>query len=73
MYEMLENVKPGEQITGNEALMELKNASAGAQPKIQKMITEEEDTEKIGKYINESLQSSTLVVTHTTLQRTFLL
>ncbi|KAL1929062.1 hypothetical protein VTP01DRAFT_2121 [Rhizomucor pusillus] len=47
LYEMLENVKPGEQITGNEALMELKNASAGAQPKIQKMITEEEDTEKI--------------------------
>lgn len=46
---MLENVKPGEQINRNETLVELRNSSAGAQPKIQKMIQEEEDTEKIGK------------------------
>lgn len=49
LYEMLENVKPGEQINRNETLVELRNSSAGAQPKIQKMIQEEEDTEKIGK------------------------
>ena len=47
---MLENVRPGEQITRNDTLMELKNSSAGAQPKIQNMIQEEEDPEKIGKY-----------------------
>ncbi|KAJ8659605.1 hypothetical protein O0I10_004584 [Lichtheimia ornata] len=47
LYEMLENVKPGEQINRNETLVELRNSSAGAQPKIQKMIQEEEDTEKI--------------------------
>ncbi|KAI8149427.1 hypothetical protein BJV82DRAFT_588041 [Fennellomyces sp. T-0311] len=47
LYEMLENVRPGEQIIRNETLMDLKNASAGAQPKIQKMIQEEEDPEKI--------------------------
>lgn len=46
---MLENVKPGEQISRNETLLELRNSSAGAQPKIQKMIQEEEDTEKIGR------------------------
>ncbi|ORY91305.1 hypothetical protein BCR43DRAFT_480107 [Syncephalastrum racemosum] len=47
LYEMLENVKQGEQVTRNETLMELKNASQNAQPKIQKLITEEEDNEKI--------------------------
>ncbi|KAI9489671.1 hypothetical protein BDB00DRAFT_841941 [Zychaea mexicana] len=47
LYEMLENVRPGEQIVRNDTLMELKNSSAGAQPKIQKMIQEEEDPEKI--------------------------
>ncbi|KAI9256491.1 hypothetical protein BDA99DRAFT_516555 [Phascolomyces articulosus] len=47
LYEMLENIRPGEQITRNDTLMELKNSSAGAQPKIQKMIQEEEDPEKI--------------------------
>ncbi|KAI7854395.1 hypothetical protein BDC45DRAFT_545222 [Circinella umbellata] len=47
LYEMLENVRPGEQITRNDTLMELKNSSAGAQPKIQRMIQEEEDSEKI--------------------------
>lgn len=46
---MLENVKQGEQVTRNETLMELKNASQNAQPKIQKLITEEEDNEKIGE------------------------
>ena len=50
LYEILENVRPGEQITRNDTLMELKNSSAGAQPKIQRMIQEEEDPEKIGKY-----------------------
>ncbi|KAI9321494.1 hypothetical protein BX666DRAFT_2017438 [Dichotomocladium elegans] len=47
LYEMLENVKPGEQIIRNDTIMELRNASAAAQPKIQKMINEEEDAEKI--------------------------
>lgn len=51
LYEMLENVKPEEQLYRNETIMELKNATAGAQPKIQKMITEEEDNEKIGKRV----------------------
>ncbi|GAN03869.1 VHS domain-containing protein [Mucor ambiguus] len=39
LYEMLETVKPGDK--------DLKGACASAQPKIQKMITEEEDNDKI--------------------------
>ncbi|CEP10383.1 hypothetical protein [Parasitella parasitica] len=47
LYEMLETVKPGEKIDRNETIVDLKNACASAQPKIQKMITEEEDDDKI--------------------------
>ncbi|KAI7908187.1 uncharacterized protein BX663DRAFT_493323 [Cokeromyces recurvatus] len=47
LYEMLEAIKPGEKVEKNEAIMDLKNACASAQPKIQKMITEEEDNDKI--------------------------
>ncbi|KAI8361738.1 hypothetical protein BD560DRAFT_373999 [Blakeslea trispora] len=47
LYEMLETVKPGERVDRNETIMDLKNACASAQPKIQKMITEEEDNDKI--------------------------
>ncbi|KAI8645320.1 hypothetical protein BD408DRAFT_412141 [Parasitella parasitica] len=47
LYEMLETVKPGENVDRNETIMDLKNACASAQPKIQKMITEEEDSDKI--------------------------
>ncbi|KAI8047039.1 uncharacterized protein B0P05DRAFT_567092 [Gilbertella persicaria] len=47
LYEMLETIKPGEKIDRNETIMDLKNACASAQPKIQKMITEEEDNDKI--------------------------
>ncbi|KAI9483345.1 MAG: hypothetical protein EXX96DRAFT_616332 [Benjaminiella poitrasii] len=47
LYEMLEAVKPGEKIERNETIMDLKNACASAQPKIQKMITEEDDNDKI--------------------------
>ncbi|KAL7321907.1 ARF-binding protein [Mucor circinelloides] len=47
LYEMLETVKPGEKVDRNETIMDLKGACASAQPKIQKMITEEEDNDKI--------------------------
>ncbi|KAI9331642.1 hypothetical protein BD770DRAFT_37112 [Pilaira anomala] len=47
LYEMLESVKPGDKIDRNETIMDLKGACASAQPKIQKMITEEEDNDKI--------------------------
>ncbi|KAI8340367.1 hypothetical protein EDC96DRAFT_468949 [Choanephora cucurbitarum] len=47
LYEMLETVKPGERVDRNETIMDLKSACASAQPKIQKMITEEEDNDKI--------------------------
>ncbi|KAI8368323.1 uncharacterized protein BYT42DRAFT_503929, partial [Radiomyces spectabilis] len=39
-YEMLENIKAGEKLKQNDTIMELKNACSGAQPKLQKMITE---------------------------------
>ncbi|KAK4513126.1 uncharacterized protein ATC70_012920 [Mucor velutinosus] len=47
LYEMLETIKPGEKVDRNETIMDLKGACASAQPKIQKMITEEEDNDKI--------------------------
>ncbi|CAO3639871.1 unnamed protein product [Mucor hiemalis] len=47
LYEMLESIKPGENLDRNETITELKGACASAQPKIQKMITEEEDNDKI--------------------------
>ncbi|SAM07164.1 hypothetical protein [Absidia glauca] len=47
LYEMLENVSQGERLDRNDTVMELKNACLNAQPKIQKMITEEEDNDKI--------------------------
>ncbi|KAI8077531.1 hypothetical protein BDF21DRAFT_421235 [Thamnidium elegans] len=47
LYEMLESIKPGENIDRNETIMDLRGACASAQPKIQKMITEEEDNDKI--------------------------
>ncbi|KAI8330872.1 hypothetical protein BC941DRAFT_439806 [Chlamydoabsidia padenii] len=47
LYEMLENVSQGERLERNDTVMELKNACLNAQPKIQKMITEEEDNDKI--------------------------
>ncbi|KAI8967750.1 hypothetical protein BDF20DRAFT_917352 [Mycotypha africana] len=47
LYEMLETVQPGEKVEKNETIMDLKNACASAQPKIQKMITEEEDNDRI--------------------------
>lgn len=47
LYEMLESVKPGDNLDRNETITDLKSACASAQPKIQKMITEEEDNDKI--------------------------
>ncbi|KAG1535776.1 hypothetical protein G6F51_011346 [Rhizopus arrhizus] len=47
LYEMLETVRPGENIERNETIMDLRNSCASAQPKLQKMITEEEDNDKI--------------------------
>ncbi|KAF7732153.1 hypothetical protein EC973_006408 [Apophysomyces ossiformis] len=47
LYEMLESVKTGERIDTNETIVELRQACSSAQPKIQQMITNEEDTEKI--------------------------
>ncbi|ORZ22304.1 hypothetical protein BCR42DRAFT_405889 [Absidia repens] len=47
LYEMLENVSQGERLDRNETVLELKNSCLNAQPKIQKMITEEEDNDKI--------------------------
>ncbi|KAI9244872.1 hypothetical protein EDC94DRAFT_629136 [Helicostylum pulchrum] len=47
LYEMLESIKPGESLDRNETIMDLRGACASAQPKIQKMITEEEDNDKI--------------------------
>lgn len=47
LYEMLETVRPGENIERNETLVDLKNSCASAQPKLQRLITEEEDNEKI--------------------------
>ncbi|KAI8092861.1 uncharacterized protein BX664DRAFT_328334 [Halteromyces radiatus] len=47
LYEMLENVAQGERLDRNETVMELKHSCQNAQPKIQKMITEEEDNDKI--------------------------
>ncbi|KAI8878304.1 VHS-domain-containing protein [Backusella circina FSU 941] len=47
LYEMLENVKQGDHVEQNDTIMDLRNACASAQPKIQKMITDEEDVEKI--------------------------
>ncbi|KAG2193157.1 hypothetical protein INT47_009590 [Mucor saturninus] len=47
LYEMLESVRPGDNIERNETITDLKSACASAQPKIQKMITEEEDNDKI--------------------------
>ncbi|CAO3622979.1 unnamed protein product [Cunninghamella blakesleeana] len=47
LYEMLENIKPGEKLERNETIMELKASCVNSQPKIQKMITEEEDADKI--------------------------
>ncbi|CEG77676.1 Putative ADP-ribosylation factor-binding protein GGA2 [Rhizopus microsporus] len=47
LYEMLETVKPGDSIEGNDTIVDLKSACASAQPKIQKLITEEEDNDKI--------------------------
>ncbi|KAI8878926.1 VHS-domain-containing protein [Backusella circina FSU 941] len=47
LYEMLENAKPGDRIERNDTIMDLRNACTSAQPKIQKMITEEEDNDKI--------------------------
>ncbi|KAI7863163.1 hypothetical protein BDF14DRAFT_1846257 [Spinellus fusiger] len=47
LYEMLENRRPGSRLERDDTVMELRNACSNAQPKIQKMITEEEDSEKI--------------------------
>ncbi|CEG74801.1 Putative ADP-ribosylation factor-binding protein GGA2 [Rhizopus microsporus] len=47
LYEMLETVKPGDNIERNDTIVDLKSACASAQPKIQKLITEEEDNDKI--------------------------
>ncbi|ORE09413.1 VHS-domain-containing protein [Rhizopus microsporus var. microsporus] len=47
LYEMLETVKPGDSIEHNDTIVDLKSACASAQPKIQKLITEEEDNDKI--------------------------
>ncbi|KAI8062902.1 hypothetical protein BC940DRAFT_243759, partial [Gongronella butleri] len=49
LYEMLENIKQGERIDGNETMVELRQACLNSQPKIQRLITEEEDNDKIGK------------------------
>ncbi|CAO3612235.1 unnamed protein product [Cunninghamella echinulata] len=47
LYEMLENIKPGEKLERNETIMELRSSCVNSQPKIQRMITEEEDNDKI--------------------------
>ncbi|KAI9032645.1 hypothetical protein CLU79DRAFT_727257 [Phycomyces nitens] len=47
LYEMLENARPGDKLDRDETVVELRNACSNAQPKIQKMITEEEDSDKI--------------------------
>jgi hypothetical protein len=52
---MLENIKQGENIEHDDTIMDLRNACGSAQPKIQKMITEEEDHEKIGNLKNDGV------------------
>ncbi|KAG0174155.1 hypothetical protein DFQ28_002617 [Apophysomyces sp. BC1034] len=47
LYEMLESVRAGEKVDMNETIVELKQACSSAQPKIQHMITDEEDSDKI--------------------------
>ncbi|KAI8983615.1 VHS domain-containing protein [Pilobolus umbonatus] len=47
LYEMLETVKQGDNVDRNETIMDLKNASASAQPKIQKLITDGEDIHRM--------------------------
>ncbi|ORX59388.1 hypothetical protein DM01DRAFT_1404958 [Hesseltinella vesiculosa] len=47
LYEMLDNVKPGEKVDANDMLGELQSACASALPKIAKMVKAEEDEEKI--------------------------
>ncbi|KAL0090230.1 hypothetical protein J3Q64DRAFT_1728878 [Phycomyces blakesleeanus] len=47
LYEMLENARPEDKLDRDQTVVELRNACSNAQPKIQKMITEEEDSDKI--------------------------
>ncbi|CAO3614282.1 unnamed protein product [Cunninghamella blakesleeana] len=47
LYEMLDNVKPGEKLNANEVMRDLEKACATALPKISKLVREEEDEEKI--------------------------
>ncbi|OAD06682.1 hypothetical protein MUCCIDRAFT_128249, partial [Mucor lusitanicus CBS 277.49] len=61
LYEMLETVKPGEKVDRNETIMDLKGACASAQPKIQKMITEEEDNDKIEETIENLLTLNDMI------------
>ncbi|KAI9276215.1 hypothetical protein BY458DRAFT_488837 [Sporodiniella umbellata] len=62
LYEMLETVRPGENVDKNEMLVDLKNSCASAQPKLQKLITEEEDTEKIGKALGTLCRSNSSLI-----------
>ncbi|KAI8072745.1 hypothetical protein BC940DRAFT_268413 [Gongronella butleri] len=47
LYEMLENIKPGERVDANDMMGELQSACASALPKIAKMVKAEEDEDKI--------------------------
>ncbi|CAO3638408.1 unnamed protein product [Cunninghamella echinulata] len=51
LYEMLENVKPGEKLNANEVMRDLEKACATALPKISKLVKEEEDEEKIDELL----------------------
>ncbi|KAI9287850.1 hypothetical protein BC943DRAFT_274375, partial [Umbelopsis sp. AD052] len=50
LNEMLLSLKPGEKPDKDDTITELKNSCINAQPKIQKFVTEEEDSESIAKY-----------------------
>ncbi|ORX59662.1 VHS-domain-containing protein [Hesseltinella vesiculosa] len=47
LYEMLDAFKQGERLESNETIRELRTSCLNAQPKIQRLITEEEDNDKI--------------------------
>ncbi|RUP51009.1 hypothetical protein BC936DRAFT_136654 [Jimgerdemannia flammicorona] len=47
LNDMLQSVRPGENIDRNETILELRESCRSAQPKIQKFVTEEEDPDNI--------------------------
>jgi ADP-ribosylation factor-binding protein GGA len=49
---MLLSLNPGEKPDKDDTIVELKNSCINAQPKIQKFVTEEEDSESIGIVTN---------------------